>query len=180
MELLDIFDEDMNKIGVEERKVVHEKGLWHIHVGVWMMNQEGKILLQKRSSTKNPNPNKWTRTGGHVESGETPLIGIQREVEEEVGVKIPENKFELISVEKEEANETNRNFIYSYFSYVDYKIEDYTMQKEEVGELKYITIEEVENAQKENDKNYTFINWNKEKFNQTILILKQKRDKMSH
>ena len=32
MELLDVLDEDGNIIGVEDRKVVHEKGLWHIHV----------------------------------------------------------------------------------------------------------------------------------------------------
>ena len=34
MELLDVLDEDRNVIGVEDRSVVHEKGLWHIHVGV--------------------------------------------------------------------------------------------------------------------------------------------------
>lgn len=33
MELLDVLDEQGNLTGkAEERKVVHEKGLWHIHV----------------------------------------------------------------------------------------------------------------------------------------------------
>ena len=46
------------------------------------MNQEGNLLLQQRSGAKKVNPYKWTRTGGHVDSGEEPIEGIQREVEE--------------------------------------------------------------------------------------------------
>ncbi len=75
-------DENGNRICVEERKTVHEKGLWHVHVGVWIMNQKGELLLQQRSGAKKVNPYKWTRTGGHVDSGEEPIEGIQREVEE--------------------------------------------------------------------------------------------------
>ena len=87
MELLDVLDENGNLTGrAEERKIVHEQGLWHIHVGVWIMNQKGELLFQKRSPNKIINPNKWTRTGGHVDSGETPIKGIQRETEEEIGV----------------------------------------------------------------------------------------------
>lgn len=176
MELLDILDEQGNLTGkIEERSVVHEKGLWHIHVGVWLMNEEGKLLFQKRSANKKRNPNKWTRTGGHVDSGETSLIGIQREVEEEIGVKIPQDKFELIDIEKIESDKCNHHFTYSYFSYVNYKIEDYTMQKEEVSDLKYISIEEMKKAKNSNDESYTFSNWDKDNFNEIIKMLKQKR-----
>lgn len=48
MELLDIVDENNNLIGkAEERNIVHEKGLWHRHVGAWIMNEKGEILFQK-------------------------------------------------------------------------------------------------------------------------------------
>lgn len=175
MELLDILDEQGNPTGkVEERSIVHEKGLWHIHVEVWLMNEEGKLLFQKRSANKKRNPNKWTRTGGHVDSGETSLIGIQREVEEEIGVKIPQDKFELIKIDKTIADKNTHHFTYNYFAYVNYKIEDYTMQKEEVSDLKYISIEEMEEIKKNNDENYTFTKWNN--FDSVILILKKKRD----
>lgn len=165
MELLDVLDENGNITGkVETREKVHEEGLWHIHVGVWMMNKEGKLLFQKRSELKKVNPNKWTRTGGHVDAGETPLIGIQREVEEEVGVKIPQEEFKLLEISKEEKmmpniNKITRNFSYSYFTLVDYKLEEYTMQKEEVSDLKYITIEDMIEAKKNKDESYTFVNW---------------------
>ena len=87
-----------------------------------------------------------------------------RETYEEIGVKIPLDKFKLLSVKKEEVyipdyQVTNRHFIYSYFAVVDYKIEDYTKQEEEVSDLKYITIEEMEKAYKNKDANFTFIKW---------------------
>lgn len=173
MELLDVLDEDRNVIGVEDRSVVHEKGLWHIHVGVWIMNEKGELLFQKRAINKKRNPNKWTRTGGHVDSGETPIIGIQREVEEEIGVKIPQDKFELISIEKLESDKKNRQFTYNYFAYVNYKIEEYTMQEEEVSDLKYISIEEMEKLKRENNQDYTFVKW--DTFDEKISMLKKMR-----
>ena len=178
MELLDVLNEDMQILGTEERSIIHEKGLWHIHVGVWIMNEEGKLLFQKRAATKNRNPNKWTRTGGHVDSGETPIIGIQREVEEEIGVKIPEEEFELINIKQEMPDECNHHFTYNYFVYVNYKIEDYTIQKEEVSDLKYISIEEMEELKKNNDNNYTFTSW--KNIDKVIEFLKEKRQNLTN
>ena len=166
MELIDVLDENGKYTGkVEERKKVHEDGLWHIHVGVWIMNKKGELLFQQRSVQKKVNPGKWTRTGGHVDSGETPLNAIQRETYEEIGVKIPLEEFKLLDISKEEkyipnTKILNRQFIYSYFAYTDYKLEDYTMQPEEVSDLKYLTIEEMEKAYKNKDDKYTFIKWN--------------------
>lgn len=176
MELLDVLDENGQLTGLkEERKIVHEKNLWHIHVGVWIMNSKGELLLQKRSPNKKVNPNKWTRTGGHVDAGETPLIGIQREAEEEIGVKIPLEKLEFITIKKQSPGK-GYHFTYSYFALVDYKLEEYTMQTEEVSDLKYMTIEEMEEAYNNNDESYTFAGW--EHFQETIEYLKNKRKEM--
>lgn len=176
MELLDVLDEKGNLTGQKEyRTIVHEKNLWHIHVGIWIMNEKGELLFQKRSHNKKVNPNKWTRTGGHVDAEETPLLGIQRETEEEIGVKIPIEKIELINIKKQ-PKERGSNFTYNYFALVSYKIEEYTMQKEEVVDLKYITIEEMEKAYINNDEIYTFSNWLD--FNEVIEYLKNKRKEM--
>jgi len=176
VELLDVLDENGQLTGQkEERIIVHEKNLWHIHVGIWIMNEKGDLLFQKRSPNKKVNPNKWTRTGGHVDSGETPLIGIQRETEEEIGIKIPLDKIEFINVKKH-PKEKGSHFTYSYFTLVNYKINDYTMQKEEVSGLKYVTIEEMEKAYDTQDETYTFIGW--KDFDEVIKYLKNKRKEM--
>ena len=49
------------------------------------------------------------------------------------------------------------------------------MQKEEVAEIKYITIEEMELAKKNNNTNYTFCNWEQEDFYREMDLLKNKR-----
>ena len=177
MELLDILDENGNYTGkVEERKIVHEKGLWHIHVGIWIMNENGELLLQRRSPQKKRNPNKWTRTGGHVESGETPINGIVRETKEEIGVTLPLEKIEFMDIDKCAPDNCNHHFTYSYFIIVNYKIEDYTIQREEVSDLKYITIEELEKIKNNKDVNYTFSQWKNTEF--IIKFLKKKREEI--
>ena len=182
MELLDVVDENNKLTGIAlERKEIHEKGLWHRQVSCWIMNEKGKILFQKRAAIKKKNPNKWSKTGGHVDSGEEPIIAIQREIKEEVGVYIPEEKLELLSIQKVKTDFFKKDIYhcyygYNYFTVVDYKIEHYIMQKEEVSDLKYISIEEMEEAKNMNDESYTFVKWDKEKFDKIILMLKQKRE----
>ena len=129
MELLDIVDENNNLIGkAEERNIVHEKVFWHRHVGAWIMNEKGEILFQKSACCKPENRSKWYKTGGHVDSGETPLEAIQREA------------------------------------------------KEEVADLKYMTLEEMQEKRDNQDENYMFIYWND--FDKILEILKEKRKEL--
>lgn len=181
MEILDVLDENGNVVGKEERTKVHSEGLWHIHVGIWLMNEKGELLFQKRSNKKKVNPGKWTRTGGHVDAGESPEVGMQRELEEEMGLHIDSKNFELMEINKEEIfskelGTTMRHFVYSYFAYTNAKIEDCKLQEEEVSDAKYMSIEEIEKLYEERNENYTFINW--KNFPQKIEKLKQKREQI--
>ena len=175
MELIDIVDENNELIGiVEERNIAHEKNLWHRHVNSWIMNERGEILLQRRAATKARHPNVWAKTGGHVDSGETPEEAIQREVKEEVGILIPKEQIEIISIRKSK-NPDNNFFIYNFIFTVNYKIEEYKLQNEEVSEVKYFTIEEIVQAKKSKNKDFVFSKWYDEDFYEEIDTLKRKR-----
>ena len=175
MELIDIVDENNKLTGhAEERTLAHKKCLWHRHVSSWIMNKNGEILLQKRSANKPRNPNKWAKTGGHVDSGESVKNAILREVKEEVGIDIPKNQVEILEIYKSK-DPNNKYFAYDFLFIVDYKIEDYVLQKEEVSEVKYVTIEDMELIKRNNDSNYTFCNWDDEDFYREINLLKNKR-----
>ena len=84
MELLDIYDSEGNTTG---RKIVRGDKTAilnedeHIAVSViFIENDNGEFLIQKTSKEKG---NDFSSTGGHVDSGETPLMAIKREVKEE-------------------------------------------------------------------------------------------------
>lgn len=177
MELVDIVDENNRLTGqVEDRWVAYNKGLWRRTVSCWIMNEKGEVLLQKRTANKIRNPNKWSKTGGQVDSGETVEEAIFREVKEELGIEIPKKQIKVENVHKD--SNKNRRFAYNFIFVVDYKISDYILQKEEVAEVKYFTIEEMELAKKNNDLNYTFCNWSDEDFYREMNLLKNKREEI--
>ncbi len=162
MEYLDVVDENNQLTGkTEERNIIHEKGIWHREVAVWIMNEKGEILLQKRAANKRQEPNKWAICAGHVEAGESVEDSMIREMEEELGIKVNMNQLEFLKIYKKQNdipndNIKNYNFQYMYFLKTNWNIEDYKIQLEELSEIKYVPFTEFEDIVKNKDKNVTF------------------------
>lgn len=153
MEYLDIVDEN-NKLTneVKSRKLVHEKGLWHREIVVWIIKDKKKALIQKRAATKKLEPNKWSLTAGHVNSGESIIKSAIREVTEELGVeKLGPSDFKFIDVQKCEYIVNGLiNNMYRYVYVLQTKLEEkeFEIQKEELSEVKYIELEELKKIKK--------------------------------
>ncbi|WP_199512486.1 NUDIX domain-containing protein [Nucisporomicrobium flavum] len=49
---------------------------------------EGRVLLVHRSPDRHVHPGVWDLPGGHVETGETELVALAREMHEELGVRM--------------------------------------------------------------------------------------------
>ena len=174
MELIDVVNENNELTGqIEERWTAYEKGLWRRTVSCWIMNKNGDILLQKRTANKRSNPNKWAKTGGQVDSGESAEEAIFREVKEELGIEIPQEQIKVVEIRK--SDDKNKRFAYNFIFVVNYKINEYTLQKDEVAEVKYVSIEDMENLKKNDDTNYTFCNWKENEFYNEMNLLKNKR-----
>lgn len=141
-EKLDVYNIDKKRTGkVIERKqgVTLNKGEYIISVQCWIVNSEGKILLTQRSLNKN-NGGKWEPTGGLVISGETSKQGIKRELKEEIGLDIEDNKIRLIK-EIVEENENLNFFRDIYLIKEDINLDELSFN-DEVIDAKYVTIEE--------------------------------------
>ena len=136
------------------------------------MNKEGKVLLQQRSLNKKKNPGKWAKTGGHVDAGETCEEAIKREVYEEIGLKVNDNEINNIEIFKSKNNKENY-YSYGYIFITDLKEKDFKLQKEEVNAVKYFSIEELEEAKKQNNNDFTFCNWDEDGFKKQMDILKE-------
>jgi len=86
-ELFDIVDERNNVIGQELRTVAHRRGLWHRSVNVFLFTRDGKLLVQRRSKTKETFPGALDcSVGEHARAGEICAQTAVRGLQEEVGV----------------------------------------------------------------------------------------------
>jgi mutator protein MutT len=160
MEYLDIVDENNNLTGrKEERSKVHSEGLWHREVAVWIINENGDVLLQKRALTKKQAANKWSICAGHIDAGETVESSILRELEEELGVKVTIDELEFLFLEKKKidfGDSKNNNFQYIYFMKTNMKLNEYKIQVEELSEIKYVTFNEFKQIIINKDPDVTF------------------------
>ncbi|AIF67756.1 NUDIX hydrolase [Terribacillus saccharophilus] len=126
MELLTIFDEQHRELGVKEREEVHRDGDWHETFHCWFVEHDGTelyIYLQQRSFNKSEFPGKYDITAaGHLESGETPVVGGLREVQEELGVTLQESDLFYKGIIQEELfakNLIDREFCHQFFYYLE-------------------------------------------------------------
>lgn len=161
MEYLEIVDEENNLTGkTEERDIVHAKGLWHREIAVWIMNEKGEVLLQKRSPNKKQGANNWsTSCAGHIDIGEEPIKSAIREIREELGIPVKEDDLKHLFTAKNKrvlTNSFNNIFCYLYFLKVNTPIEEFTIDTEEVSKIKYIPFEEFEQLVKDKPANAPF------------------------
>lgn len=85
---LNIVDENDNIIGKDTRENIHKNGLLHREVHVWVFNNKGELLFQRRSRNVETFPNLLDASvGGHVEIGDDYLTTAVKELEEETGIK---------------------------------------------------------------------------------------------
>lgn len=157
MELLEIVDENGNPTGeILERTIAHEKNLLHNEVACFIINNQKQVLLQKRSLTKKYSPGKWALCAGHVEAHENLKTAILREIEEELGIKVSEKDIIPYGEKEIKIRSSNSHVTYYYTYKTNLNIEDFSIQKEELDEVKWFDIDEVVNMLKNHDKSLTW------------------------
>lgn len=96
MEYLDIYDENRNYIGKEDRNIVHRDALWHNTVHCWLYDKNGNVYFQIRKDEQKL----YTTASGHIKAGETIKEGFGREIEEEIGIEVDYDKAVFVNVYK--------------------------------------------------------------------------------
>jgi isopentenyldiphosphate isomerase len=157
-ELIDVLDEQGKRTGAKATKrEVHEKGLWHQTVHVWVFNSKGEVLLQKRAADKDYWPGYWDiSAAGHLSEGETPEQAILREMEEEIGIKVKLSQLKKVCVRKESKNIPergyhNNEFQHAYLYKFDGGAQQVKLSDGEVELVKFVPIEELERELKDTE-----------------------------
>lgn len=162
-ELIDIVNEEDQKIGIQKMKSkAHKEGLWHRSAHVWIYDpQEGTILLQLRNKDKELYPDMWDiSAAGHVSLNEEPEVSALRETQEELGIVIRAEDLQFFMIKKVSATYKdiqNNEFYYIYLlSFDSKKLNEKEMhiQKEEVQDIRFFTIEEIKKGLKSNPEKY--------------------------
>jgi len=88
MEFWDLYNRDGHRLDIQiKRGELIPENTFHRVIHVWIINELGEFLLQKRAPHLTWFPNKWATTSGSVMSGEWDLIeSAYREFEEELGL----------------------------------------------------------------------------------------------
>ncbi|MCU0495861.1 MAG: NUDIX domain-containing protein [Anaerolineae bacterium] len=146
-ELFDIYDDNLNFLGVKPRSQVHRDGDWHCSIHCWVVSRADRdyLLVQKRAADKDTYPNLFdVSAAGHLSAGETVGEAI-RELDEELGLKVP---FEAliplgirVSATKPAPLMIDREFNYVFLLRHDQPLDSY-QPNHEVSGIAWIAIED--------------------------------------
>lgn len=138
-ELMDIYDKNKNLTG----RTIYRKDInilnedeYVITSHCFIINSSGKILLTQRSLNTNRG-GKWEDTHGGVRVTETSIEGIIRELKEEIGINVKQSELKLVKTIKKK-----NVFKDIYILKRDIPIENFVLDKNEVMDCKYVTIDE--------------------------------------
>lgn len=142
-------DENDQPLKVVASDEVWEKGLLHRIVRVMVEDNRGRILLQKRSPHVDLFPNAWDHSAaGHVDEGESYEEAAIREAAEEIGLK----GIKLKEVAQWRSNDVFGGRILNRFNRL-YKVlldnPEFALQKSEVSDVKWFTLDEIKRLIKE-------------------------------
>lgn len=140
MEIWDVYDINRNKI---KRTWVRgeelQPGDFHLVIHVCIFNSNGDMLIQQRQPFKEGWSDMWDLTvGGSATTGDTSQTAAQRELYEEIGLKL-----DLQQMRPHLTINFERGFDDYYLIEEDVQLHTLTLQYEEVQSVKWASKEEI-------------------------------------
>lgn len=141
-------------LGLMDKQQAHINGVLHRAFSVFLFNSKGEMLLQKRAPGKYHSPGKWTNAVcSHPRENETYLQAAGRRIKEELGIETElSEKFYFIYKADVGGglweNELDHVFVGNYEA-------DFDLNKEEVEEVRFISMEELDKEITKNPENFT-------------------------
>lgn len=117
-----------------------EDNCYIVGINNWIINSEGQFLVQRRALTKKNNPGKWSSTNGLIQLEESGIETVQRETEEELGIKIDPKQVFLY---KKNQIAGNHLLVDIYVSYLDINLSDIVVQESEVDKISLVSLDEL-------------------------------------
>ncbi|MBT5022472.1 NUDIX domain-containing protein [Candidatus Woesearchaeota archaeon] len=149
-EIIILVDSNDEITSHKDRKLCGADDIYRVSA-LWITNSAGKILLARRHKNKKHHPRKWgPAVAGTVNKGETYSENIIQEAKEELGIvdvsfkvgpkTAPSGKF--------------KHFTQWFIAIIDAEIDYFTIQEDEVEEIKWWNKEELIKSFKKNPEEF--------------------------
>ena len=137
-------------------------GEYHLVVHIWVVSDDGKILIQQRSQAKKLMPGEWAATGGAAISGEDSYKAASRELFEELGIaSTPETLNKIFRIKR-------RNSLLDVWTInCNTPVSKLTLQESEVATAKWVTLPELKAMIRKGE----FHNYGKEYFDKLFSVI---------
>ena len=145
-----IVDDQDQIIGHKARGTLAQEDIYRV-AALWVTNSKGEILLAQRSFDKSHVPGKWgPAVAGTVDQGETYGSNIAKETAEEIGLK----DIKPTLGPKRRVSDKYNYFCQWYKLIVDKPAAEFTIQTEEVEQVKWFARTDLELDVREHPEKY--------------------------
>lgn len=150
-ELVTLVDEDDNVIGTKDRQLLSDNDRWRI-ITIWIANSSGEILIARRAHDKKIEPNLWgPSVAGTVEHPNDYMTTARRELDEELGVQSDNLVFEGTDIFDAAYGKRVCGYVSTA---IDKPLEYFTPQREEVAEIRWLSVAELREDYELHPQNY--------------------------
>ena len=142
MEYVDLYDKNRKPLNRQKEKYSKfDEGEYMIIVHTCLFNNKGEMLIQQRALDKIDFPGKWDiSSGGGVMAGEESSHAAERELEEELGIKVDlSNERVYLTIHYE------KGFDDYYLVNCNLDINEFEYPKDELLNIKWASREEIFN-----------------------------------
>nr|WP_297310356.1 isopentenyl-diphosphate Delta-isomerase [uncultured Flavobacterium sp.] len=153
-ELVVLVNENDEQIGLMPKLEAHEKALLHRAFSVFVLNDNNEIMLQQRAADKYHSPLLWTNTCcSHQRENESNLEAGNRRLLEEMGFETPLTElFSFVYKAPFDNGLTEHELDHVMVGYFN---ENPIVNKEEVEDWKWMSIEDIKTDIFNSPKSYT-------------------------
>lgn len=140
------------------RSEVHQKGILHLAVQCWIINEAGEILIQRRSLAKDKSAGKWDVSFGghcsHTTQTNIQIANLIKEGNEELGLQISEQDLiKLGEIRYTSQQNKNKELLGVYLLKIKNN-QQFIFKDKEVMDVMRININTLYNNMSNNPKNY--------------------------